>query len=321
MRGNFKSQIGRLFQEIDGMGKSKWADKQQARTELKNSGKSGTSLAVAGKTDIHANRTNENYFDRCVELANWTRDLDGTRDVEKITASHVATFLAEKIDAGVSLSHWSGYAAAFNKLEMAQERFALSVRAIDKDFGYGAATVALRAEAHAELHRFQGTRNYTDPRSLISAIRSEPARLVASIQLESGLRITAAANITADQLRGMVKDKYTGEERGQIQYICKGGAVLKGTVSQATYAALQSHILNKGELRLDHKSYRAELKAAAVTTGQVFNSSHGLRWNYAQVRYADLLGRGIAHEKCLGVVSEEMGHHRISITEHYVFGK
>jgi integrase len=321
MRGNFKSQVGRLFQEIDGTGTSKFADKQQVREELKNQGQAATSSAIGAKTAVHANSTNEGYFVRCVELAQWARDYDGTKDVEQITAAHVTAFLAEKIDAGVSLSHWSGYAAAFSKMEQAQEKFSLSVRNEEKSFGYRAVTEALRPEAHAELHRFRGTRNYDNPSALVSAMKSDIGRLISAIQHESGLRIAAATHVTAGQIMGMITDRYTGEQRGQLQYVCKGGAVLTATVSHRTYAAVQSHVLSNGELRMDHKGYRAELKAAAMATGQGFNSSHGLRWSYAQERFAELMSRGIGYERVLGVVSTEMGHHRISITEHYVFGK
>lgn len=213
------------------------------------------------------------------------------------------------------------YAAAFSKLEQAQGKFAQTIRATEKDFGYRAAVAALRSEAKAELHRFEGTRNYTNPTALIAAMKTESGRLVAAIQHEGGLRITAAASITAEQLKGIVKDPYTLELRGQIQYVCKGGAVLTTLVSQTTYSDLLSHVIAKGEFRLDHKSYRSELKTAAKTTGQNYNSSHGLRWNYAQERFQDLLTRGVSYEKALGVTASEMGHHRISITEHYVFGK
>lgn len=321
MRGNFKSQIGRLFQEIDGTGRSKWADKQQAREDLKNRGESAISAAVGARTSLHSNGTNAGYFDKCVELAKWVREVDGIRDAEKITGTHVSAFLAEKIDMGVSLSHWNGYAAAFSKLQQAQEKFTLAVRGETKDFGYRAATDALRPEARAELSRFSGTRNYSDPKALIGAMKTDAGRLAASIQYESGLRISAAAHIGSDQLKGLTKDVYTGEMRGQIEYVCKGGAVLTATVSERTYSILQSHILSKGEFRVDQKSYRSELKAAAAATRLVFNSSHGLRWNYAQERFGDLIDRNVAYEKALGVVSEEMGHHRISITEHYIFGK
>jgi hypothetical protein len=321
MRGNVKSQVGRLFQEVDGMGTSKWADKQQARAELMVRGESATSSAIAAKTAIHSNDTNGGYFDKCVELANWTREVDGIKDVEKITAAHVATFLAEKIDAGVGLSHWNGYAAAFSKLEQAQVKFAHSVRGEEKFCGYRAATAALRPEATAELHSFEGTRNYANPSALVAAMKTAAGRLAGAIQHESGLRITAATHVTADQLKGLSKDKYTGEVRGRIQYVCKGGDVLTCHVSERTYTELQSHLISHEEFKMDHKSYRAELKTASTATGQGFNSSHGLRWNYAQERFAALLSRGVAYEKALGVVSEEMGHHRISITEHYVFGK
>jgi len=321
MRGNVKSQVGRLFQEIESIRTSKLSDKQSARGELLARGESATSSAIATLTAIHSNRTNEGYFDKCAELATWCREVYDTKDVEKITSAHVAEFLAEKIDAGVSLSHWCGYAAAFSKLEQAQEKFALAVRDEVKHFGYRNAIAALRPEAHAELQRFSGTRNYEKPEDLVQAMNSAPGKLVAAIQHESGLRITAAAHITADQLKGLIQDKYTGELRGQISYVCKGGARLTATLSQTTFATLQSHILYKGELKVDHKAYRQELRTAAAVTGQNFNSSHGLRWNYAQERFGDLMNRGVAYEKALGIVSSEMGHHRISITEHYIFGK
>ncbi len=321
MRGNFNSQIGRLFQEIDGVGTSKWADKQQAREVLKSRGESANSEAVGGMTTIHNNRTNEEYFAKCVELANWAKEIDGTKNVEKLTSAHVAGFLAEKIELGVSLSHWNGYAAAFSKLQLAQERFSLSVRGETRDWGYRGAIKPLRSEANAELHRFEGTRNYADPGALVGAMKSDTRRLAAAIQLESGLRITAATNIKPEQMKGMTRDIYTGELRGQIEYVCKGGAVLVSNVSEKTYAALQSHIMARGELKVNHKLYRSELKAAAAATGQAFNSSHGLRWNYAQERFGDLISRGVPYEKALGVVSSEMGHHRIGITEHYVFGR
>jgi integrase len=321
MRGNFKSQIGRLFQEVDGVGKSKFADKQEARNYLKEQGKSATSTAIATRTSIHNNDTNKEYFTKCVELAKWAREVDGIKDVEKLTSVHVAGFLAEKIDLGESMSHWNGYSAAFSKLQQAQEKFSLAVRGIEKDFGYRAATAALRQEARAELHQFEGTRNYVNPTSLIASMKTDKGQLAAALQREGGLRITAATRIHPEQMKGMTKDKYTGEVRGQIQYICKGGAVLTTMVSQQTYAALLSHIIKNGEFVVGHKAYRTELKVAARATGQTFNSSHGLRWNFARERFADLLERGVCYEKALGVVSAEMGHHRIGITEHYVFGK
>jgi len=321
MRGNFKSQVGRLFQEVDGIGTSKFNDKQQVRSELASQGIAATSSAVGAQTKIHSNNTDSGYFDKCVELAKWAKDLDGTKDIEKVTAEHVTSFLAEKIDAGVSMSHWNGYSAAFSKLQQAQEKFALSVRGVEKDFGYRTAVEALRPEASAELHRFEGTRNYENPSKLHAAMKSETGRLVSAIQRESGLRISAAAHITAGQLKGLTTDRYTGEARGQIEYVCKGGAILTAMVLEKTYNALLSHVLVKGELKIDHKTYRGELKAAAKATRQGFNSSHGLRWNFAQERFSHLMSRGVGYEKALGIVSSEMGHHRISITEHYVFGK
>jgi len=61
-----------------------------------------------------------------------------------------------------------------------------------------------------------------------------------------------------------------------------------------------------------------DLKEASLLSGQVYQGSHGFRYNFAQEKYEQLLSDGFGHWEALKEVSELMGHHRPEITMHYL---
>ena len=57
----------------------------------------------------------------------------------------------------------------------------------------------------------------------------------------------------------------------------------------------------------------------AKKSDQKYNGSHGLRWNFAQNRMDyHMTHGGLTYEAGLVAVSDEMGHVRGDITEHYL---
>jgi hypothetical protein len=46
--------------------------------------------------------------------------------------------------------------------------------------------------------------------------------------------------------------------------------------------------------------------------------NHSLLWSLAQERHAELQERGMTYEQSLSEVSQEMGHERVDISEHYL---
>ena len=319
MRGSIKGQTLHILNEsgINCIGKSKFSAKDGARMALAAEGRSGTAAAIAEKTGIHSFGTRDTYLDKWQELGRFCKEEFRIKDLEKLTAEHVKEFLAYKIEMGVSYSHWSGNAAAFAKLENAlnaySERFDRG-----SSYDFRSAIKELRSEARLELPRFTGTRNYDKPERLIAAIKDSTHQLVAKIQHESGLRIAGATNITAGQLKGLSKDAVTGKAVGLIDYKGKGGKAGTVQVSAATYQELEKYIFGHGTLNVSADAYRSSLKVAAQVTGQSYNGSHGLRWNFAKERFSELQKSGIGYEKALGLVSESMGHNRIEISEHYL---
>lgn len=316
MRGSVGSQMTRLLQEVYKIRQSKFAAKQAARSELKTLGKSATSAAIAERTDLYSVKTVNNYLQRWVELGTWAKTQLGIKNMENLTSDAVRQFLAEKLELSVSYSHFSQYCSAINKLERALNSYTVNA---GKDATHTLKDFAdLRAEARIELPRFEGSRAYSDTQGLLRAL-SGNSRLVAMIQLESGTRVAEASNIKAEQLRGISVDPHTGREVASFGFVGKGGKENTAHLSVATYRELERVIqASDGDLKVNSNSYRSNIKAAAVQTGQKYSGSHGLRWNFARNRVAELQNHGVGHTQSLGIVSSEMGHNRIEITLHYL---
>lgn len=322
MNGSIKGQTLHLLNAsgVNCIGQSKRSAKDSARLELAATGQSATSAKIATKTGIHSKGTKDVYLEKWQELGRFCKEEAGLKDLEKLTGEHVRDFLDYKIEMGVSYSHFNGYACAFEKLENALNWYS-DKNERGNSYDFRAVVKDLRPEAARELPRFEGKRDYTDPQALTEALGNESHRLVAAIQHESGLRLAGASSISASQLKGLARDAHTGKLVGQIDYIGKGGKAGTAQVSPETYQRLKAHIEAHGSFKVSADGYRESLKSAASQTAQHYNGSHGLRWNFAQERFAELQKHGHSYEKCLGVVSGELGHNRIEITTHYLFGK
>jgi integrase len=178
----------------------------------------------------------------------------------------------------------------------------------------------VRAEIKGGLKKFDGNRAYDNPQRLIETIENVEHKIAANIQLQGGCRVSDATYIKEGDLKGIVKDEKTGEEKGVI-YVdkSKGGKSGNVTVDKKTYEMLQEIIKNNnGLFNVDYEKYRLAIKEAAEKSGQEYNGTHGLRWNYAQKKFIDDQNNGANYVEALSNVSTSLFHNRPSITEHYL---
>jgi hypothetical protein len=70
--------------------------------------------------------------------------------------------------------------------------------------------------------------------------------------------------------------------------------------------------------KIDKTEYSTALREALERTGQEFNGSHGLRYSFAQERYAELKEYGYSKLEILAEISLNMGHSRSEISLHYL---
>jgi len=193
------------------------------------------------------------------------------------------------------------------------------------------------------------TRAYENPRALIDAIEDPALKLAATIQYESGSRLEGVTRIdefmevkthklkdnklsdiieyrkiddtysSINQLQGYEYDVYEGIQKGRLFDAEKGGKPGILLVSIETYQSLKAHLLKHSKFIIDPNEYRKALKKAAKSTGQKYNATHGLRWNYAQERFfkIQVIG-GLSYYQALQDVSWAMKHERADISEHYL---
>ena len=309
MRGSIVYQVQQIFLKsgINKIGESKHQAKESARADGAR-----TWHEVGKKLGIHSYATADAYREIWRSLLKETRSTFKIKDIEKLSKEHVQNFLMVK-SSSVAMATFRQYAAACEKLETALNMYARQQgTAREYNFSIG----SMRKNV-SNLRRFEGTRVYDNPRTLISSIDNNVYRLAASIQYEGGARIKETGLINSNQLRGLINN------RGKI-YIdkrgAKGGKPRDIYVSKDSYKQLCEFISKKGVFDIGSKDkYRQALKMAAKKTKQKYNGSHGLRWNFAQKRMDHHMNHGgLPYEASLVAVSDEMGHVRGDITEHYL---
>jgi integrase len=309
MRGSVVYQVQQIFQSVNEIGASKHAAKEEARAEG-----AATWHQVGKELGVYSYSTADAYRDVWRACLGFAKDNLGIKDIEKLSGEAMRAFLASKVDQGVARATFGQYAAACEKLEVALNRYA-EQHGTGKEYQFSSDIQAARDSA-VKLEKFEGSRAYANPYRLVQAVSGRYS-LVAALQREGGGRISEVNHISLSQLRGLREDRHTGELKGWVHVEGKGGKEREIGVSPETYARLEK-VVEVSRFEFDKDAYRVELKHAAAMSGQDYEGSHGLRWSWAQERHAELQERGMTYEQSLSEVSQEMGHERGDITEHYL---
>jgi len=185
----------------------------------------------------------------------------------------------------------------------------------DKNLQSGRWVINRMALERAETH---SRGSYKDPESLISSLKDADHSLFAQAQREGGFRFNELQYTREKNLKGITLDKITGEEIGVIFVHGKGGFERLCYVSPETYQKIEDIIQKNTSFHVDYNEYLRDLYSSSKDTDQDYEGSHGLRYNFAQERYDECLETGYSQEEALKKVSEDMGHHRPDITEHYL---
>ena len=304
MRGSVVYQVHQVFKEIISFGQSKHEAKIEARSEGAQ-----TWHDIGKDIGIYSYATADQYRDISKDLMNYTKEQFSVKDIEKLSSEHIQAYLESKIAEGVQYSTFQKYAAALEKLEVALNQYAQSHNT-GQEYHFDLSSV--REQASETLERNQQTRAYEDPKALIENIQNPEYRTIAQAQHEGGFRISELNHLSEKNF----KDNNT------FQVISgKGGKDREVELSKETYQALKS-LLGKadtdGKYKFDMNDYRNTLKEAAQASNQDYTGSHGLRWNFAQEKFAELQQHGRTYEQALQEVSHLLGHERADITEHYL---
>jgi len=298
MRGSVVNQVQTVFKSIISFGESKHQAKEQARSLGAK-----TWHDIGKNINIYSYNTADSYRQIAIEAFKYAKENFNVKDITKIEAQHINSFLESKIESNVKYSTFQKYAAACEKLEVALSKYTKQ----NYDFNLK----DTRELAQKILERTDAHRAYSDPQKLVDAIQNKTYRVLAEAQLTGGFRVYELNYLKMSQF---------SDNSHSITVQGKGGKVREIELSEKTYNELKAIVEKSDNQKLvfSADSYRNELKKAAERSNQAYTGSHGLRWNFAQNLFKELQESGKTYEQSLFIVSHALGHNRSDITEHYL---
>ena len=271
--GSIKYQISNIINSHNGIGVSK--KEQRANSGLKSL-ENGHNVS----DKIHSYKSIENLRNDLTNLANFSKENFGIKDITQISASNVRAWIESK---QITYNTASNYLSELNKVA---EHFSFSKEEM----------IALREDLKAKLtNKTPETRAY---KQLEKITLRENSQVAFELQRDYGLRINAATNINIEK---QLKDN-------TLIYREKGGKLSQKELNASLTSKIIKNAVN-GKYEINKRTYSREIKKEIEKTGQKFNGSHGIRHAYAQKNI---------EEKKQSEVSHELGHSRTEILKVYL---
>lgn len=315
MRGSICWQVTEVFKNQNNLGTSKHEAKAEARAE---GAKTWEDIGQA--IGIHGQSTYQDYINITKDAFSFAREEYGLRDLTRIEPHMIQAFLMDKIenggrnDAGVARATYSTYSSALHKLEASLNKYSIE-KDLGRQFDFGLKDIGKYAALKLG-EKNVSSRAYNDAKAVAGGIPGKH-NLLGNVLQETGARISEVSNLKADQLRGLYPDPHSGEIKGWVNVVGKGGKHCDKGMTPSTYARLEKAI-NEGKANFNHGNFREQLKISAIKNGEKYSGAHSLRWSWAQSRHAELQKLGLSYESSLSIISKEMSHNRSDITCHYL---
>lgn len=237
-------------------------------------------------------------------LMSWAYQSYGIKDPFQITSMHIKEFGMHLVNCGFSKNGFSGYCKAISYYSKVMTMYDHNPK---------------WQEALKEIRNYKGlcvdkehARAYSNPNAIIGALEGKAA-IAAELQYKCGLRISDACFI-----RGAAWDPIKGEGVANS----KNGQEIHFRPPSDLANRISAIIKEEGQFAINLRVYNNELRAAVAKTGQVWQSSHGLRHNAAIECMLKCKSQGLSYKQALRVTGEMLGHHRSceDVTKTYTDG-
>ncbi len=197
-----------------------------------------------------------------------------------------------------ALDYTTGFNSMLTGLEQTKVTIDKSVHNVLKEY-----TADYRAEFNAVKNDFETGRAIQDTNYFLNNLSEirESSSVIAELQLETGLRVSEALEVARN-----FQDYYNPQ--GYLEGIVgKGGQEYDiKPISEELAYKLQN--LNETP---SYSTYYNDLK-------ELDHKPHDLRITYAQETYNQLKEQGYSYKEALKLTSQELNHHRESITLYYL---
>lgn len=284
--------------------RSRHGRKKEVRAAAKKSGQNLTQHQLAKHMGVYSVATKVRYRHAFTQFFEYIRETYNIRSTKTITPAHVQEYLELKIAQGARRQTLYTYASAMEKLEVALNR------RTNAGYNWKDAIAESRKHARDVLDNDVKSRSYKRPEALINKVENATYQIAAKLQLEGGARISEISELTERNI--------STDEKSFILTNTKGGRQRPMVVSKELTETVTEIIRETGQFMFNRADYARELRIAAGRSGQGWNGSHGLRWNYAQRTFVELQKSGTSYDDALLHVARCLGHSRPGITLRYL---
>ncbi len=302
MRGSPRGQATGVLMTMKAFGESRHAAKKKAYDAGAR-----TFHEINKDIGIHSTATMTIYIARMTEMLKWVRKNHNVRDAQKLLPEHVEAWLDSKIRKGVSRRTLTQYCAAAQKFSAGLKKMDQKTKTTDDTRDWSSMLAETRKIGKEKLKMPHEPRAYERPSVGIKNLENFEEQLVASMQLYGGARISEVVHIDETQLRA----------EGVWLENTKGGRPRMMRLPKWLHEAVTKYVREHGSLDVDSDEYRGNLKDAMLVAGEKWCGTHGLRWNFAQDRYDQLVSSGLSEKQANLQISQEIGHNREDITQWY----
>ncbi len=214
-----------------------------------------------------------------------------------MTNNIVKDFLKKRTD-GLSSKTTADYTRGFSALIDGLKANKVNI-SVEKDiFNKFVSRVKSEAKVDPIIKQNRNIKNLDTVIEKLSQ-KNQGFETVAEVQSELGIRVSEALELVSNPSYYIAKDYSVNNLTG------KGGFVY----SQKQISSELVKSIGAG-IDIRYSSYQAALKEQNIT-------SHDLRYTYVKNRMSTLLNTK-SYKEALKIVSEEINHHRSSITEYYL---
>lgn len=223
------------------------------------------------------------------------------KNLHGIKPDMLTSFFNEMADRGYSQKTFESYCSTLERFGVMLDK---AYEAGNRSETWHEAISTAKVELKGEFVQLNvNSRAYDNPHDVVASIKDETCKLVGTLQLDYGLRLSDACKLLE------IKDL------GRVNH-SKGGQPIE--LSPNVKTLLQN--VTAEDCKGLKNRYQVELKSAAESCGETYTgkATHGLRHNFAQEHYQDFLSQGHTPRQALLETAELMGHHRPDITEHYL---
>lgn len=293
-------EVSKLFNAVNDIGISRYEAKQELYKQgITDSHSVNQQIGITSYGSVPKFESNAKTF------ISYCFDNYGLKNLNQIKPAMCGAFLTEAVERGYAKNTCQSFASTLEKVAVAMDRVMPQqghTRTEEWHTVISESRVTINADA---LEKDTTVRAYQNPAEIIRNLPSEMA-VIATMQVNHGLRIADATKLT--------------DIRGNTLYVhnSKNGQDLKIQLSDKEVAQIKAVTNGSMELSVKQADYSNALHNACDAAGEVWNSSHGLRHNFAQNRMSELLESKMDYHKALCVVSHEMGHHRPEVVKIYL---